>query len=176
MLSLWPGPYRGNLKYQILLQASFDAAMAQKQALEDDATATQRKMDSANALLSALAGEEGRWTQQSKEFDDTIQKLTGVHAHLRSAVPTNNSSAPAACQPVAVLALQDIRLPCKLCMHLVAYDVYMHDLGGVLQFGHFTQVVKSQCRDRSLSCITWMVVHICFCLMAMTQKIFLIKM
>ena len=52
--------------------------MAQKQALEDDATATQRKMDSANALLSALAGEEGRWTQQSKEFDDTIQKLTGM--------------------------------------------------------------------------------------------------
>ena len=63
-----------------LLQASFDAAMAQKQALEDDATATQRKMDSANALLSALAGEEGRWTQQSKEFDDTIQKLTGMLA------------------------------------------------------------------------------------------------
>lgn len=56
--------------------------MAQKQALEDDATATQRKMDSANALLSALAGEEGRWTQQSKEFDDTIQKLTGMSATL----------------------------------------------------------------------------------------------
>ena len=64
------------------LQASFDAAMAQKQALEDDATATQRKMDSANALLSALAGEEGRWTQQSKEFDDTIQKLTGERQPL----------------------------------------------------------------------------------------------
>ena len=64
------------------MQASFDAAMAQKQALEDDATATQRKMDSANALLSALAGEEGRWTQQSKEFDDTIQKLTGVQPKL----------------------------------------------------------------------------------------------
>ena len=59
------------------LQASFDAAMAQKQALEDDATATQRKMDSANALINALAGEESRWTQQSKEFDDTIQRLTG---------------------------------------------------------------------------------------------------
>ena len=51
--------------------------MAQKQALEDDATATQRKMDSANALINALAGEESRWTQQSKEFDDTIQRLTG---------------------------------------------------------------------------------------------------
>ena len=66
------------------MQASFDAAMAQKQALEDDATATQRKMDSANALLSALAGEEGRWTQQSKEFDDTIQKLTGERQPLVS--------------------------------------------------------------------------------------------
>lgn len=53
--------------------------MAQKQALEDDATATQRKMDSANALINALAGEESRWTQQSKEFDDTIQRLTGGH-------------------------------------------------------------------------------------------------
>jgi len=89
-----------------LLQASFDAAMAQKQALEDDATATQRKMDSANALLSALAGKEGRWTQQSKEFDDTIQKLTGLHAHLRSAALANNTSALAACQPVAALDLQ----------------------------------------------------------------------
>ena len=81
--------------------------MAQKQALEDDATATQRKMDSANALLSALAGEEGRWTQQSKEFDDTIQKLTGMHAHLGSAVLAKNSSAPAACQPAAMLGAQD---------------------------------------------------------------------
>ena len=70
--------------YVCTMQASFDAAMAQKQALEDDATATQRKMDSANALLSALAGEEGRWTQQSKEFDDTIQKLTGEPcSHVR---------------------------------------------------------------------------------------------
>lgn len=45
------------------VQAQFDAAMAQKQALEDDAAATQKKMDSANALITALAGEEVRWTQ-----------------------------------------------------------------------------------------------------------------
>ena len=80
---IWPLSLPENLWHSAqglcaCLQASFDAAMAQKQALEDDATATQRKMDSANALLSALAGEEGRWTQQSKEFDDTIQKLTGM--------------------------------------------------------------------------------------------------
>ena len=36
-------------------------------------------MDAANALLGALAGEEERWTRQSREFDDTIQRLTGVH-------------------------------------------------------------------------------------------------
>ena len=45
--------------------------------MEAEAAATQRRMDSANALLSALAGEEGRWTQQSQAFDSTIQRLTG---------------------------------------------------------------------------------------------------
>ncbi len=64
-------------RVRCLLQAQFDAAMRHKQALEDDAQMTQQKMDSANALLSALAGEETRWTEQSKEFDDTIQRLTG---------------------------------------------------------------------------------------------------
>lgn len=59
------------------MQAQFDAAMAQKQALEDDAAATQKKMDSATALITALAGEEIRWTAQSKEFDIQIQRLTG---------------------------------------------------------------------------------------------------
>lgn len=38
------------------MQAQFDAAMAQKQLLETDAAACQRKMDSAAALLHALAG------------------------------------------------------------------------------------------------------------------------
>ena len=80
------------------MQASFDAAMAQKQALEDDATATQRKMDSANALLSALAGEEGRWTQQSKEFDDTIQKLTGESCSTGSAHTMPFSTSLVLCQ------------------------------------------------------------------------------
>lgn len=41
------------------MQAQFDAAMAQKQLLEDDAAACQKKMDSAAALLHALAGEAG---------------------------------------------------------------------------------------------------------------------
>jgi chromosome segregation ATPase len=42
------------------MQAQFDAAMAQKQLLEDDAAACQKKMDSAAALLHALAGALGQ--------------------------------------------------------------------------------------------------------------------
>lgn len=65
------------------MQAEFDAAMRQKQQLEDDAAATKKKMEGANALLGALAGEETRWTEQSKAFDDRIQRLTGVlRAHV----------------------------------------------------------------------------------------------
>lgn len=63
------------------MQVQFEAAMQSKAALEADAASTQRRMDSANALLSALAGEEGRWTQQSQAFDTTIQRLTGAVAH-----------------------------------------------------------------------------------------------
>uniref|UniRef100_A0A383W453 AAA+ ATPase domain-containing protein n=1 Tax=Tetradesmus obliquus TaxID=3088 RepID=A0A383W453_TETOB len=59
------------------MQAQFDVAMQQKQLLEDDAAACQKKMDSAAALLHALAGEESRWTLQSKEFDAQIKRLTG---------------------------------------------------------------------------------------------------
>ena len=59
------------------MQAQFDAQIAQKAALEADAAATQHKMESANALLGALAGEEARWTEQSKAFDDEIQRITG---------------------------------------------------------------------------------------------------
>jgi len=56
--------------------------MRQRQGLEDDATATKKKMEGANSLLSALAGEEARWTEQSKAFDDQIQRLTGRHYPL----------------------------------------------------------------------------------------------
>eukprot|EP00899_Mesostigma_viride_P009796 jgi/Mesvir1/18818/Mv04309-RA.2 len=59
------------------MQAEFDGAMKEKQRLEDDAERTQRRMDAANALISALSGEEHRWTEQSREFAATIDRLTG---------------------------------------------------------------------------------------------------
>jgi len=59
------------------MQEKFDKAMADKQKLQDDADNTKRKMDAANALISGLSGEKVRWTQQSKEFDDQIDRLVG---------------------------------------------------------------------------------------------------
>ena len=43
-------------------------------------TSLESQMDSATALINALAGEEQRWTNQSKEFDSQIQRLTGACA------------------------------------------------------------------------------------------------
>lgn len=59
------------------MQTQFDAAMKEKRMLEEDANLTQRKMDTATALIKALAGEETRWTAQSNEFAATIQRLAG---------------------------------------------------------------------------------------------------
>ena len=69
------------------MQGHFDAAIRQKQALEDDAANTSRRMSAANALLGALAGEEGRWTGLSKDFDDQIQRLTGAPLRPPRALP-----------------------------------------------------------------------------------------
>ncbi|GBG77441.1 hypothetical protein CBR_g23890 [Chara braunii] len=59
------------------MQAQFEAAMKEKRKLEEDADKTQKRMDAANSLINALAGEEVRWTSQSHEFAATIQQLTG---------------------------------------------------------------------------------------------------
>jgi len=69
-------------------QGHFDTAIRQKQALEDDAASTARRMAAANALLGALAGEEGRWTGLSKDFDDQIQRLTGAPPARAATYPT----------------------------------------------------------------------------------------
>ena len=59
------------------VQAKFDAAKMEKQRLQDDADLTKKRMESATALIDGLSGERQRWTQQAKEFEDEIQRLTG---------------------------------------------------------------------------------------------------
>jgi dynein heavy chain len=63
-----------------LMQEKFDEAMADKQRLQDEASLTKRRMDSANALIHGLAGEKDRWTTQSKDFADKIARLVGDSA------------------------------------------------------------------------------------------------
>ena len=59
------------------MQLKFDNAMADKQRLQDEADETKKRMDAANALISGLAGEKVRWTEQSAEFADEINRLVG---------------------------------------------------------------------------------------------------
>ncbi len=59
------------------LTARYDAAMSEKQRLQDDADLTRKRMTAANALINGLSGERTRWTAQSEEFAETIRRLSG---------------------------------------------------------------------------------------------------
>ena len=56
------------------VQMVYDAAMTEKQDLLDDANACKRKMEAATQLITGLAGEKIRWTNQSKEFKIQIDR------------------------------------------------------------------------------------------------------
>uniref|UniRef100_A0A8D0CSV5 Dynein, axonemal, heavy chain 5 n=1 Tax=Sander lucioperca TaxID=283035 RepID=A0A8D0CSV5_SANLU len=59
------------------VQALYDAAMKEKQDLEDDAQACRRKMSNATALIGGLGGEKVRWTDSSAGFQTQIKHLVG---------------------------------------------------------------------------------------------------
>merc|ERR1719181_568740 len=59
------------------MQTQFDEATAKKQAIEADALATQKRMDSANKLIGALGGEYTRWKADSEAFADQIRRMAG---------------------------------------------------------------------------------------------------
>jgi dynein heavy chain len=53
-------------------QAEYDIAMAIKQRLQDNLDRTLRRMNAARELISGLADEQERWTEQSKQFKAQI--------------------------------------------------------------------------------------------------------
>ncbi|KAI8124809.1 axonemal, Dynein heavy chain 8 [Lucilia cuprina] len=59
------------------VQQQFDEAISKKNAVLQEAKKCQDKMDAATALISGLAGEKIRWTEQIAQFKSETERLVG---------------------------------------------------------------------------------------------------
>jgi dynein heavy chain len=59
------------------LKKKFDDQMAEKQALQDKAAKTRRKMDQANRLINGLKDEKTRWEHDANNFASLKNRLVG---------------------------------------------------------------------------------------------------
>lgn len=64
------------------VKKSFDEAMSKKETVLGEAKKCQDKMDAATALITGLAGEKIRWTEQIAFFKSEIERLVGDVLYL----------------------------------------------------------------------------------------------
>jgi len=62
---------------QARLKAKYDGQMAEKNALQEKANKTKKKMEQANRLINSLADNKVRWIQNANEFKSLKQRLVG---------------------------------------------------------------------------------------------------
>lgn len=98
------------------MHAKLDAAMEEKQKIEDSADQTRKKCDTADALILGLSGERVRWTQQIAEFDAIILRLAGDMCICSAAVSyfgPFNSEFRESLSSLLLKSVNDARLPCS---------------------------------------------------------------
>lgn len=60
-----------------MLQKKFDDQMSEKNALQEKAARTRKKMDQANRLINSLQDNKERWIQNANDFKNFKQRLVG---------------------------------------------------------------------------------------------------
>jgi dynein heavy chain len=104
------------------MHAKLDAAMEEKQKIEDTADQTRKKCDTADALIAGLSGERFRWTQQIAEFDAIIMRLAGDMCICSAAVSyfgPFNSEFRESLSSLVLKAVTDAKLPCTSGVSIV---------------------------------------------------------
>jgi len=62
---------------QARLKAKYDGQMAEKNALQEKANKTKKKMEQANRLINSLGDNKDRWVKNAAEFKSLKQRLAG---------------------------------------------------------------------------------------------------
>ncbi|KAF0689476.1 Aste57867_19083 [Aphanomyces stellatus] len=114
------------------LQRDFELQMAEKAKVEENATATRKKMEQATALIQGLAGEKKRWTEESNRFADRKLRLVGDCAVACEFVsycgPFNKEYRDILCKLKFAKDLRDRQVPVT---HDLALTTFMVDAGTI---------------------------------------------
>ncbi|KAJ1446978.1 dynein heavy chain and region D6 of dynein motor-domain-containing protein [Pelagophyceae sp. CCMP2097] len=130
------------------LQQDFEAQMDLKKRLEESAAATRVKMEMATNLISGLAGERARWTQDAAKFDSTKRALVGDVAvgcaFVSYCGPFNQEFREAMVHGKLTADLKKRSVPCTASLDIVALLADVGTIGDWNQEGLPTDLLSIQ--------------------------------